>query len=247
MSVAKFIGVYSSLMNSDENQGSKRRKQYWFVWEDKWGNFRIQLLNSAYQAVGSTQVVSKKEIDQFFNFEPNIFAMPTSKLEIDDAEEFLYSDNSQDLSDIEYLLEDNDEYSTQEALKILETDNKVKEDFALGFFKLKSGNQREASLYFNKVLARTDLVEAHKHSLTEFAVDLRKQKLFAMAFKYYRKIIELSPNDSNAYFNMARVMFDLRDYDGCKKNIDYALNIDPYLVEAEQFRIYLKNFLKRKY
>lgn len=237
MATANYIGVYSSLSGARRPSGGAPRKRYWFVWDDLSGGYIVQLLDAAYKPMGEPQPISAPEFNQRFQIEGSIFVTPLAKLEVADKPE--QSPVSLDIP--ENLIEPaakSDAARRMEEAAVL--DRNLRDEFAIALDRLQRGEKAAAVNALERLANRREgIVPAHKHAFTDFGVNLRKSRLPAVAFKFYQRALELSPEDSNAYFNMARIMFDLGDYDGTEKHLQQALNLDVDFTEARKFLDFL--------
>lgn len=82
--------------------------------------------------------------------------------------------------------------------------------------------------------------DAQKAAINAFGIHLRKQKDFDTAAVYYRKALEVAPDDERLLFNLARVLFEKGDLAACRNTLERALGLDPEFVEARKFLRYLK-------
>ncbi|MHC1713785.1 MAG: tetratricopeptide repeat protein [Solidesulfovibrio sp.] len=81
--------------------------------------------------------------------------------------------------------------------------------------------------------------DAQKQTINAFGIHLRKQKDFDTAAAYYRKALELAPEDERLLFNLARVLFEKGDLAACRGILEQALTVDPEFAEARKFLSYL--------
>ena len=244
VATANFIGVYSS-MSARRRQGGAPRKNYWFVWEDQQGRHIVQMLDAAYNPIGAPERISDHEFSQLYRLESSIFVTPISKLEIPDAppDETAGAPDRQPVSlDIpEELVEPAGRGGARQMEEAAILDRSLRDEFATAMSRLQRGEKAAAVNALERLANRREgIVPAHKHMFTDFAVNLRKSRLPAVAFKFYERALELSPEDSNAYFNMARIMFDLGDYAGTEKHLQQALNLDVEFAAARRFLEYLE-------
>lgn len=241
MAIANYIGVYTDVPAGRRPGGGAPRKRYWFVWDNLSGGYIVQLLNAAYQPVGEPQNISKAEFVLRFSEEDTLFVTPLTKLEVPDPEPDKKRSVSATLRD--GLQREPIDERLVEAARL---DKVLRDEFAIALAKLKRGDKASAVNALERLANRREgIIPAHKHTFTDFAVDLRKSRLPAVAFKFYQRALELSPEDSNAYFNMARIMFDLGDYEGTEKHLQQALNLDVEFDYARRFLEYLTRFRKR--
>lgn len=237
MPTANYIGVYSSVPDGRRQSGTASRKHYWFAWDDLLGGYFVQSLDAAYKPLGTPLPIDAEEFSKNFKLEDNIFVTPIAKLEIADrpGKTPVRLDIPEELAK-----QDNKSEVYQRQVEAVALDQRLRNDFATALARLQRGEKAPAINVFERLASRREgIVPAHKHTFTDFAVSLRKSRLPAVAFKFYQRALELSPEDSNAYFNMARIMFDLGDYNGTERHLQQALNLDVDFVEAQQFLDYL--------
>jgi tetratricopeptide (TPR) repeat protein len=238
VATAKYLGVYSSLSTTlQQKSGTAARKICWFAWDDLAGGYIVQKLNAAYKPIDEPSPVSAREFSQCFKLEQSVYVTPLTRLEVADRPEkqSVSLDLPDEIAGPGGRVESRER---QEAALLL--DHSMRDEFAMGLTRLQSGQRAAAVSVFERLANRREGIRpAHKHTFTDFAVNLRKSRLPAVAFKFYQRALELAPGDSNAYFNMARIMFDLGDYDGTEKHLQQALNLDIEFVEARQFLEFL--------
>ena len=81
--------------------------------------------------------------------------------------------------------------------------------------------------------------EGQKLAINAFGISLRKSGDFDGAANYYRKALELSPNDERLMFNLARTLYEKGDPAGCRALLERAVAADPDFAEARAFLRYL--------
>jgi tetratricopeptide (TPR) repeat protein len=79
----------------------------------------------------------------------------------------------------------------------------------------------------------------HKHLFNEFGINLRKSKLTDQAVDYYKRALEITHDDENLYYNIARAYFERGDKDDCRENLHKALELAPDMEVAQKFLEYL--------
>jgi tetratricopeptide (TPR) repeat protein len=246
MSAAHFIGVYST--TARRHSGGASRKRYWFVWEIPGGDHVVQLLDAAYKPGDAPVSITKMEFSNRFRLETSIYVTPPGDLDISGLSTRSAERGSDIFGDEEPSGKGEPDRkahaaaaeAAQRMLEAARLDQSLRDDFAVALAKLRRGDKAGALNMLDKLASRREgIVPAHKHTFTAFAVNLRKQQLLATAFKFYQRVLELSPEDSYAYFNMARIMFELGDYDGTEKHLQQALHLDLDFIEAQRFLDYL--------
>lgn len=81
--------------------------------------------------------------------------------------------------------------------------------------------------------------EEHKHLFNEFGINLRKSQLLDQAVEYYSRALEITKDDENLYYNIARAYFERGEKDLCRENLQKALELNPTMEVANQFLEYL--------
>lgn len=66
----------------------------------------------------------------------------------------------------------------------------------------------------------------------DLGVKLRRQGDYERAIHYYKQAIELTPNDENIYFNMARAYYHMGDTDAALDQVSHALSMNSRFPEA---------------
>ncbi len=121
-------------------------------------------------------------------------------------------------------------------------ESNVRANFGLGLTYMERGESSKADDIFQRVV-KLDAAFApeHKHLFNEFGMNLRKSGLLDQAVDYYTRALEITVNDENLYYNIARAYFERGDKQACLDNLNKSLELNPGLEEAVQFLNYLKN------
>jgi Tfp pilus assembly protein PilF len=126
--------------------------------------------------------------------------------------------------------------------KALQLDmSNVRANFGIGLCYIDRGEQEKAKEVFER-LVHLDAAfgDEHKHLFNEFGINLRKTGMHAEAMDYYHRALELSPDDENLHYNMARAALDKGDPKTAAKHLSACLKLNADHVEALQFLDYLK-------
>jgi tetratricopeptide (TPR) repeat protein len=81
----------------------------------------------------------------------------------------------------------------------------------------------------------------HKHLFNEFGIKLRKNKMIKDALTYYTRALELSKQDENLYYNIARAHLENKDPALALDFLLKSLELNPGFAEASQFLLWLYN------
>jgi tetratricopeptide (TPR) repeat protein len=125
----------------------------------------------------------------------------------------------------------------------------IRANFGLGLTYLERGETGKADNIFQRLIKMEATFEAeHKHLFNDFGINLRKNEMYDQAVEYYAKALELSPNDENLHYNMARACFARSDIEKTVEHLRKALTLNKDLEIAQKFLIYLKknNLLPQK-
>ncbi|WP_343219570.1 tetratricopeptide repeat protein [Pseudodesulfovibrio sp. JC047] len=237
----KISGVFSSQSLNKVGTGTTVRKaiqkSYWFAEEaapDEQGRgIMVQPLNNNNIPSGPKERYSLSEFLGKFNPE----------LEYYQAEVFpRIQEMNSTLKRAEQQREQGALYSAQfeyEATLSFDEQN-VRANFGLGLTYMERGESEKAADIFERVV---DLDAAfapeHKHLFNEFGINLRKSKLTDQAVEYYSRALEISKNDENLYYNIARAYYEQGDKDACLHNLHTALRLKPGHKEANKFLKYI--------
>lgn len=119
-------------------------------------------------------------------------------------------------------------------------DDQSRTDFVLALTRWRRGDKHNSMDTFQRLLKlKEDIVPAHKHMYTDFAIDLRKCSLYTLAKEFYRRAVLLAPEDCNARFNLARIHFEGGEIHNALKELDEALKLEADFPHAEQFKQFL--------
>jgi tetratricopeptide (TPR) repeat protein len=90
--------------------------------------------------------------------------------------------------------------------------------------------------------APEDAASAHCGTIVKMAIDQRKLNLLAEALDSYHKALILSPEDDHLHFNLARIFFELKDWQNAMAYARKALDLNPGLDYARK----MVAFISRK-
>jgi tetratricopeptide (TPR) repeat protein len=116
----------------------------------------------------------------------------------------------------------------------------VRANFGLGLTYIARGDTDKAADIFKQVVALDAAFNPeHKHLFNEFGINLRKSRLFDQAVEYYTRALEMTRDDENLYYNIARAHFERGDRDSCRESLVKALELKPDFEAAQEFLAHL--------
>lgn len=229
-------GVFSTQEIRKVGTGTTTRKTvqktFWFV-EQHGSEIECQPLNTNYVPSGPKRKISMEDLINKFSPEP----------------EFYMNSVYPKMQELQYSVRQGDryresgetfaaEYEYSRALKVDE-DN-VRANFGIGLTYLERGDASKAQDIFERLVKLDAAFEPqHKHLFNEFGINLRKNKMLAESREYYARALQLSPKDENLNMNMARVLLESKDMDGCVDYLLEALRLAPRHEQSLKFMSWL--------
>ena len=229
-------GVFSTQEIRKVGTGTTTRKTvqktFWFV-EQHGNEIECQPLNTNYVPSGPKRKISMEDLINKFSPEP----------------EFYMNSVYPKMQELQYSVRQGDryresgetfaaEYEYSRALKVDE-DN-VRAKCGIGLTYLERGDASKAQDIFERLVKLDAAFEPqHKHLFNEFGINLRKNKMLAESREYYARALQLSPKDENLNMNMARVLLESKDMDGCVDYLLEALRLAPRHEQSLKFMSWL--------
>ena len=217
-------GVFSTQEVRRVGTGTTTRKtvqkSFWFI-EQHGKVIECQPLNTNYVPSGPKRKITMDELLAKFAPEP----------------EFYLNSVYPKMQEMQRAIEQGDdrrekgetfaaEFEYSRALKI--DDDNVRANFGIGLTYLERGDADRAQDIFERLVKLDGAFEPeHKHLFNEFGISLRKNKMLEQSLEYYRRALELTQNDENLHMNMARVLLETKDINGCVDQLIKALEISP--------------------
>lgn len=126
------------------------------------------------------------------------------------------------------------QFGFEEALEFDEQN--VRANFGLGLTYMAREDMDKAADIFKRVVGLDAAFSPeHKHLFNEFGISLRKSRLYDQAVEYYTRALDMTTDDENLYYNIARAHWDNGDRDNCRASLEKALEINPGFEAAQQF------------
>ena len=240
----KVLGVYSQNIKTRIGAGTTSQKSehktYHYVIRVGYSKYHVQPLNEQDIPSGMVTVISEK--DFIAQYSPELYyyqrktlpALKTLQTKIAKGEEAFENGKLDDA-----------EHAFAGAL-ILDPEN-PKANLGMGTVQCTKENYDKLTEII-QVLLNLDAVflEEQRQEFNLFAIVLRKSKRYNEALTFYKKALEIYPEDENLHFNIARAYFDTEDKDNALSHIEKALEINPELESAMLFKKYLLKKKKKK-
>lgn len=225
-------GVYYTSSNLWIGSGATRRKSisrsYWYAKEVLDSKVEVQLLTSNLTPVGEKKIVDLDAFSKDYVFESELVAVTGKSTNITTEQRAAGSVGTNDaLAPI----------ATSQAARaeLLKKEQQVSRNFDKGISLLNSGHTVQARQLLVSLLDQdVEWEYDHKHMFNGFGTKLRKHREPEIALKHYLKAIELSPNDENLCYNIARVYYDLNKATDCKRWLQRALKLNSNLIPAQK-------------
>lgn len=226
-------GVFSTQEIRRVGTGTTTRKTvaktFWFIDQREDGTLECQPLNTNYVPSGPKRTLTMDEILSKFAPEPEFYMnsvypkMQSLQQTVDNA------DNLRNKGETFAA-----EYEYKNALSVDEEN--VRANFGIGLTYLQRGESGKAEDIFRRLVnLEAAFQPKHKHLFNDFGINLRKSKMFTQAVTYYKRGLELSPQDENLYMNMARALLEIKDIGGCVEHLLAALDLNPQHENALKF------------
>ena len=217
-------GVFSTQEVRRVGTGTTTRKTvqktFWFI-EQNGKEIDCQPLNTNYIPSGPKRKITLDELIAKFSPEPEFYLnsvfpkMQEMQRNVDNGD--THREKGENFAA---------EFEYSRALKIDEEN--VRANFGIGLTYLERGDNAKAQDIFQRLVKLEATFEPeHKHLFNEFGINLRKSKMLQESLDYYKRALELSPNDENLYMNIARVLLELKDISQCVDFLLKALELAP--------------------
>ncbi|GAB7078566.1 tetratricopeptide repeat protein [Megalodesulfovibrio paquesii] len=229
-SVGGIAGVYKGTRTIVIGAGATRRKSTTeaFVYAEQTSEavVAVQPLNNAFLPVSPVEEVPLDEFLARYTPEPEIFRSKTLPA---------ISAMRKTLAKAERLRGQGETYSAeyefQNALKL--DDTNIRANYGLGLTYLDRGEHDKAETVLRKLVhLETAFANENKHLFNEFGIKLRKSGMLEQALAYYGRAMTLAPKDENLLYNIARVLYDKKDFAKALQFAGKALALNSELEAA---------------
>jgi tetratricopeptide (TPR) repeat protein len=237
MGKAVFLGTYVTrgpVPGQDNRTVKSQMKQYWFVWQDSVANvFLIQKLDSRYRAEGEPVLLPTNTFRSAFSREPRVTVKPDISPDVADYLDKAFALGRKPAQTV--VTGKPSAAKARLALSPEMADREMRAAFARNIMRFRRGDLANATAEFKEIAAITEnIIPAHKHTFTDFGINLRKSHLFDAAVSHFQRVVELAPDDSHAQFNLARILYETGGYQKAAEHARKALDLEPELSYARR-------------
>jgi tetratricopeptide (TPR) repeat protein len=236
--------VFSQKIVSSIGTGTTARKTeviaYFHAKEREDGVVEVQSLGAGNKPFGPVKEISLDELLELYLLEPQLTLERARELRDRELE-------------IRKAVARGDKFFTQgktfsaefEYGKALDLDaENVRANFGIAQCYLVRGDKDKAREVFRRlVMIDAAFQNEHKHLFNEFGIALRKSAMHPEALAYYARALELSEEDENLHYNMARAAYAMSDAGLARRHLGRCLALNPGHNEGLQFM----DFIERKH
>jgi tetratricopeptide (TPR) repeat protein len=236
MEEKKIEGVFSIEKSMKIGAGTTARRvkqaMSYFAKELDGGVIQIQPVGSDDMPVGSVEEISKDDLLRDYMPDPASYKRVMVKMR----------DVQKSIARGEKFRKRGETFTAEfEFNKALAMDEQnVRANFGVGMCYIERGEKEKAQEVFERIV-KIDAAfgDEHKHLFNEYGIKLRKNKMFADAVEYYKRALELTKEDENLYYNIARAEFESENYAKAADAAGKCLALSPDHVEGTKLLAYL--------
>lgn len=131
------------------------------------------------------------------------------------------------------------EFEYNKALSLDEQN--VRANFGVGICYMARGEKEKAQEVFERVLnIEAAFGDEHKHLFNEYGIQLRKNEMFDESVEYYNRALQLTQDDENLFYNLARAELERQNMTAAGKAVTECLKLEPTHGEGLKMAAYLK-------
>lgn len=232
MQDTSYLGVYSiGLPNA---KGQMQKKMH-FVWAEDSGTFCVQLLDGAFQPVGTKKSIGPIEFKKKYTHEPSVLAVPVNTgikpwLHTSPPRAGAPVQGSASGVEVAHALASLHEQAIPEGSSpAKQTENYLRGFFGKALRRIKFPKERTAAINSLKTVAEVEegIVTEHKFMFADFGVALRKNDLLELALTCCKRVLLLAPEDDHAHFNIARILFEMNKLEDAEQHLLTAQGMNP--------------------
>lgn len=234
----KIQGVFSSQNVQKIGTGTTVRrtisKMYWMVKELDSENVEVQALNTSYIPAGPKSTIPMEEFLSKYSPEPE-FYVSTVFPKMKELNTTIERGEKARQAGASYSAE----FEFQNAIDVDEEN--VKANFGLGLTYMERGEANKANDIFERLVKLDAAFQTeHKHLFNEFGINLRKTGMQDQAIDYYERALEMTSQDENLHYNIARAYFEKGMLEKCSDHLNKVISLNSEHAEAQKFLEYIK-------
>lgn len=216
MQKSKFLGVYSR-RNLVANLSSTKKKLY-FVWKFSADAYAIQELDRAFLPKSDIAKVPEDVFKASFVPEPSILATPVETPAFSNFEKKGETEKKARPAPPK----------DRKISRARQLENDMRNNFRKALSALVRPRERQGALAALEQLVRLKrgILPEHKHMFRDFGVSLRKKNLINLALESAARVLEFSPDDDHAHFNIARIYVLQGAYNKAIAHLERAINLN---------------------
>jgi len=227
------MGVYSHSSKYEYKVGERgsryRHGTFWFVRKREEDSYEVRPLNANHVPSGMIKLISKADFIKFYTPELSYYqdntlpCLETLQKKVRLGRRY-FNLGQMDKAEMEFC----------EA--VLMQDDSVEGNMGLSDVYAEQQEFSKLRTVLEKLLNIDEVFrEEQRHRFNEFGINLRKKELYDDAIRFYNKALEVNELDENLHFNTARAYHAKENYDGCRKHLHRAMEINPSMPEAKSF------------
>ena len=230
------LGVYSLKQESDIGMGETAAKRetvtFWFARQIDADTFDVRPLNIYHVPSGALTKVPASKFLKLYTPEPQYYKMYTVPALTSLAKKLAQGED--------LLAEGKLDEAEKAFIKALMIDDKqVQANYGLGTVYSEKKDTPKLMKVINTLLYLDEAFSyENREQFNTFGINLRKNKHYDAALKFYERALEIDAMDENVYFNMARAYYEKKDINDCINSLNIALAINPEFLEARRFLAY---------
>ncbi|WP_210772229.1 tetratricopeptide repeat protein [Pseudodesulfovibrio sp. zrk46] len=217
--------VFSTVSEIKVGTGTTAKKQksclLWYVKQQDLDAFGVRKINPQFVPVGDEEIIDRE----------TLLADYTPEVEIHNTQvEPAMQGLSKALATGDKHREKGESLSAEmEYNKALEVDvSNVRAIFGLGLVYLDRNDREKSRAVLKQLVGMKAAFDVkHKHLFNEFGINLRKNQLYEESIQYYTRAVELTKDDENLFYNLARVFYEKADWENCLEFLSRTLTMEP--------------------
>lgn len=215
-----FSTVSTIKLGTGTTARKQRNKNLWYVKQREEDAYGVRKINPQFVPVGEETMIDREKLLTEYTPEVAIHNQRVAPAMQGLTKTLAKGDKHR---------EQGESFSAEmEYTKALNVDeNNVRAIFGLGLVYLGRDDTENGQAVFEQLVEmEAAFAIEHKHLFNEFGIELRKHNLFEEAVQYYGRAVELTQEDENLYYNLARVHYENGDWENCFVNAAQALRLD---------------------